>query len=237
MRKLTREDFIKKAKEIHGSKYDYSFVNYINNKTKVTIICHTHGRFEQQPNNHITNQQNCPKCSEVTLTNHNKNQSMGVIDFTKKAKTIHGEKYDYSLVNYINKKTPVIIICEKHGKFSQKPTHHLKKCGCPQCNESKGEQKIKEILETKGIYYIKQKTFPQCKIKNYLPFDFYLPEYNTCIEFDGEQHFKPIKIFGGYERFKKQQQTDEFKNKFCCENNIKLIRISYKEKIEDKLLF
>ena len=237
MKKLTAEEFIVKAKLVHGDRYDYSKVNYVNNKTKVVITCPLHGDYLQQPSNHITNEQKCPKCSELDLDIFNKGQAFSNNEFITKAKLIHKCKYDYSKVQYVNKKTPVIIICDKHGEFLQKPMHHLRKCGCPQCNESKGEQLIKEFLDNKGINYIKQKTFQKCKIVNLLPFDFYLPDYNLCIEYDGEQHFKPIKKFGGVERFKKQQITDKIKTSFCLDNNIGLIRIKFDEKLEEKLLF
>lgn len=231
MKKLTTEEFIEKAKLIHGDTYDYSFVEYINNKTKVNIICHEHGIFQQQPNNHITNKQRCPKCSELILNEFNKSKSSNINEFITKSRLIHGDTYDYSLVNYINKKTKVKIICSKHGVFEQQPKHHLIKSGCPKCRKSKGELLIENILKINNIKYETQKTFDKCKLTNKLPFDFYLPNHNICIEYDGEQHFKPIKVFGGEKRFIKQLETDRIKNNFCLEENINLFRIKYSDDI------
>ena len=125
-------NFIKKSNIKHNNKYDYSKVNYVNNHTKVCIICPEHGEFWQQPNNHFSGN-GCPKCAKV-LTNLKR--TLGVECFIKKSKEIHGDKYDYSKVKYINSKTNVCIICPIHGEFWIAPTHHLKeKRGCPQCNE------------------------------------------------------------------------------------------------------
>jgi len=128
------------------------------------------------------------------------------------------------------------IICKKHGIFEQTPDNHInKKTGCPICNESKGEKEIRIILNNLNIKYIKQKTFNNCKNKRKLPFDFYLTDYNLCIEFDGIQHFKSIEYFGGEKVLKETQKRDLIKNNYCKENNIKLLRIKYNENILKKL--
>jgi len=235
-KRLTSEEFIVKANEIHKNKYDYSLVNYINNKTKIKIICPIHGLFEQKPNNHVTLKQNCMKCSIEINNIFNKKQACTTNEFIKKAINIHGDKYDYSSVKYINKKTKVDIICPIHGIFEQQPNYHLRKSGCQKCSESKGELIITNFLIAEQINFIKQKTFDDCLMKNKLPFDFYLPDYNICIEYDGEQHYKPIKIFGGVDRFIKQQQTDKIKNEYCYNNNIHLFRIKYDMDINLKLI-
>ena len=104
---------------------------------------------------------------------------------------------------------------------------HTQSCGCL---KSKGEQLIIQILIDLNINFITQKTFYDCLNPENtinLKFDFYLPDYNCCIEYDGEQHFKSIKHFGGEEKFQRQQQLDNIKNQYCKNNNIKLIRIPY----------
>lgn len=95
------------------------------------------------------------------------------------------------------------------------------------CKSSKGELKILKFLKTHNIEYIAQKRFDDCKFKQPLPFDFYLPDYNMCIEYDGELHFKEVDYFGGKEQLNLQQKHDNIKNKYCQENNIKLLRIPY----------
>jgi len=234
-KRLTTEEFIQKAKLVHGEKYDYSESKYKTNKYKIIINCFTHGKFEQTPVNHLYNKQACPICANKILIEHNERQKLTNNDFIEKAKAVHGDKYDYSKVCYINKKTKIKIICPEHGEFEQKPEYHLRSCGCPKCNESKGERIISEILNEKGVKYIRNFTFDGCKNVNKLPFDFYLPDYNTCIEYDGEQHFKPIKVFGGEARFKKQQITDKIKTNYCLLNEINLVRIKYDDNIFERL--
>ena len=123
MKKLTTEEFISKAREVHGDKYDYSKVEYVNASTPVCIICPEHGEFMQRPINHL-NGRGCSKCGGTGLTTE---------DFIKKAEAVHGDKYDYSKVVYVNTHTPVCIICPEHGEFLQEPVNHLSGRGCPKC--------------------------------------------------------------------------------------------------------
>jgi hypothetical protein len=117
--------FISKSKQVHGERYDYSKVVYVNAKTKVIIICKEHGDFFQTPSNHLSNF-NCQKCA--------KNFKIDTLAFIEKAKKIHGERYDYSKANYTNANNPILIICKEHGEFNQIPDFHLnRKCNCPKC--------------------------------------------------------------------------------------------------------
>jgi len=225
---LTITEFIEKAKQIHGDKYDYSLVDYKNNRTKIKIICPKHGIFEQTPNSHLSKKTGCPICS--------KNKKLNSIEFIEKAKQIHGDKYDYSLVDYINNRIKIKIICSEHGVFEQRPNSHLsKKTGCPICKSSKGEIEIINYLIKNNIIFESESIILNCKSINVLPFDFYLPEYNIYIEYDGIQHFKPINYFGGKKAFIELKKRDKIKSKYCHDNNIKLIRISYIDNIEEKL--
>lgn len=226
-KKLTSDYFIKKAKEIHGDKYDYSMVNYVNNKSKIEIICKIHGTFTQTPNRHVSKKQGCPSCYG--------NKKSNIIEFTQKANKIHFNKYDYSLVNYENCMTKVDIICNKHGIFKQKPNCHLNGEGCPNCKLSKGEKSVKKLLNDIGVKYIQQHVFDSCKNIKPLPFDFYLPEHNICIEYDGVQHFKPYGWDETGERFRQTIKNDEIKNQYCESNNIGLIRINYSDNVINKL--
>ena len=124
LKKLTTEEFIEKAKEVHGNKYDYSKVEYVNGKTKVCIICPIHGEFWQTPSAHIHQKQGCIYCS---------GRKLNLNSFIEKAKKIHGDKYDYSKVEYVNNNTKVCIVCPEHGEFWQKPVNHLRGNGCPKC--------------------------------------------------------------------------------------------------------
>jgi very-short-patch-repair endonuclease len=221
--KSTTSEFIKKAKEIHKDIYDYSLVDYINCDTKVKIICPEHGIFQQTPEKHLK-KQGCPICCD--------NKKMTNMDFIKKAKKIHKNKYDYSLVNYINNHTNVKIICHKHGEFEQAPTNHLKGEDCPNCKiKSKGEIEIKNILDYLKIEYIQQKKFKDCKNILSLPFDFYLPKHNILIEFDGRQHFNINTKYYTPQITK----NDNIKNNYCIKNSITLLRIKFDEDIKEKI--
>jgi len=226
----TTNDFINKANEIHDNEYDYSLVKYIDSKTKIKIICKKHGIFEQTPNNHIYKKSKCPKCNV-------ENKRLTLEEFIEKSKSIHGNKYDYSFVNYKNNITKVKIKCNKCNKiFFQTPnSHYVKKQGCPTCKESVGEKNICSLLNDKNIKYIRQYTFDDCRDKYKLPFDFYLPDFNVCIEFDGKQHYEPIEYWGGENNFELIKKHDFLKNNYCKNKNITLIRIKYDKKINMEL--
>ena len=108
---------------MHGNKYSYENVNYVNSHTLVNITCKIHGGFMQSPTNHLQGK-GCPKCA-------NKNVTSG--EFIEKARKVHGNKYDYSKVNYVDNSTKVCIICPEHGEFWQTPNDHLNGCGCSIC--------------------------------------------------------------------------------------------------------
>lgn len=230
--KLSLSDILFKFKEIHFNKYDYSLVEYINFNTKVKIICNLHGVFEVTPKNHILRKSGCPKCAIIYKANKLKSNQIDVIN---QSKLIHNNKYDYSLVDYINTKEKIKIICPTHGIFEQAPVHHLRGIGCPHCNDSKGELIVKTFLEYNNISYIRNKIFDDCFDLSKLKFDFYLPEHNIVIEYDGMQHYKSINAFGGETEFINIQRRDRIKNEYCIRKSIEMIRIKYNENINNKL--
>lgn len=145
------DSFINKAILLHGDKYDYSLANYEKAKTKVKIICKKHGIFEQRPSMHMKGQ-GCPKCFSLK---GNKNQ------FIKKAVKIHGNKYNYSLVEYKDSRTKVTIICPIHKEFNQRPSSHINGQGCPRCTDRgkmTTEDFIKKANEVHGNKYDYSKT-------------------------------------------------------------------------------
>jgi very-short-patch-repair endonuclease len=129
MKKKTKESFIEESKFVHGDKYDYSKVEYVNARTKVCIICPEHGEFWQRPADHVRGI-GCPKCKVDKITSARR---LSTNEFIEKSKNIHGNKYDYSKVEYVNAKTKVCIICPEHGEFWQTPSHHLLGQGCIKC--------------------------------------------------------------------------------------------------------
>lgn len=124
-KKLTTEQFIEKARLVHGDKYDYSKSVYGGKDKKVCIICPEHGEFWQTPHNHCHGQ-NCPLCAIKDKTGNTN-------IFIAKARTIHGDKYDYSKVEYVDARTKVRIVCPIHGEFLQRPDIHLSGSICPVC--------------------------------------------------------------------------------------------------------
>ena len=226
------EKFIKNANDIHKNKYNYKLVEYINTDTKVKIICPIHGRFEQSPHSHLRGRE-CFECGKEKISKANRST---VEEFIVKSRSVHKNKYDYTLVEYINNYTDVKITCPIHGEFKQRPNNHLSGAGCNICsNSSNGEKKVKKYLKNNKIQFIPQYKFDNCIDKRKLPFDFYLPDLNTLIEYDGIQHFQVVKHFRGEIGFKKRQLHDRIKNNYCIENDIKLIRIKYDENIEERL--
>ena len=131
------EEFINKARKVHGDKYDYSLVEYVRAIDKVVIVCNKHGEFLQTPNNHLA-KHGCPRCSVENTSNLQRHTLEQFID---KSKSIHGDLYDYSLVEYIKNNSKVKIVCKEHGVFEQTPQVHCSnKAGCPSCGIRKNSQ-------------------------------------------------------------------------------------------------
>lgn len=135
--KLTNEVFIERAKEVHGDRFDYSLIDYKNNKTKVKIVCKEHGPFLQNPGNHL-NGFGCSRCS-----GNDKKDTKYIIE---EAKNIYRDRYDYSQIEYINSKTKIKVGCKKHGIFEQTPPEFLKGRGCPRCSPT-GKRTTEDFIE------------------------------------------------------------------------------------------
>lgn len=120
-------------------------------------------------------------------------------------------------------------------EWMQKPIYLLHSLGCPKCNSSYGEKTICKWLDNNDIQYVREMRFPDCRDIKPLPFDFYLPEYNKCIEYDGEQHFKPKAFFGGEDSFQVTTKHDKIKNEYCKINGISLLRIPYYKNVGEEL--
>jgi Zn finger protein HypA/HybF involved in hydrogenase expression len=280
------EKFIKKANTRHGNKYDYSKVEYINSKSKVTIICPEHGEFYQPPGKHVFGW-GCKKCG---INKRAKFRTKNTTTFIEEANKVHNFKFDYSEVKYINGKKKVNIKCKKGHEFEQTPNSHLRGIGCPICKGNKiritqnefierllnvhhdlydfskvqyktfrekvnvvckehGDFKIKaaSLLEGQGcpkckywkseskLYKRILKTFPNEIIKRQgspswlgkQKFDIYFMEHNIAIEYNGQQHYEPVEIFGGKNRYIKQIEQDLDKMKKSIANNCLLFVIPY----------
>lgn len=222
---LGKDNFIKKARKIHGDKYDYSKVDYYNNHSKITIICPEHGEFVQTANEHLVGR-GCPICGKEK----SKKKKHTTEQFIAKAKKVHGDRYDYSKTQYKGYYEKVCITCPKHGDFWQTPARHLGGNRCPNCQSSRGEEKIVLFCQEHDIDY-------QCQfavdIKDVdkthrLLYDFYIPKYNLLIEYQGEPHYRFIKHFHKtQEKFKYRQHMDFLKFQYALENGYNFIPIPY----------
>jgi len=220
------QQFIEKAIQIHGDRYDYSKSNYISIDDEITIICKIHGEFSQVSYSHITGK-GCKKCGIIRRANIRKSNTD---DFVKKAIKIHGVKYDYSKSEYINSNTKIIIICKKHGEFLQQPNNHINSgYGCVFCL-NKTEGKLCKRLKLTYPSLITQFKQDWCKKIRYLPFDFCIPEHKIIIELDGRQHFQQVRNWSSPEE---QQDNDKFKEKCANENGYSVIRLLQEDVYDD----
>jgi very-short-patch-repair endonuclease len=214
--KPTTEEWIKTAKEKHGDKYDYSKSVYWAAHRSITIICKDHGEFKITPSSHITKGHGCKRCSNrVRYTTD---------EWKEEAIKIHNNLYDYSKVNFTRGTDCVTIICKKHGEFNQQANCHLMGTGCSLC-KNKTESKLFAWLKAEYPTIQTQKTFNWCVSEETgakYRFDFVIPELNTIIELDGDQHFKKVWKWGDPEV---TQQRDVWKMKKAIENKFRIVRL------------
>lgn len=162
-KKKTAEEFIADAIAVHGDRYDYSSTQYTLSTNKVAIICKLHGEFIQTAKDHIGKKAGCPECANVK---NRENVRSNTEEFINKCLEVHGNKYDYSKVNYTHSKNPVVIICPIHGEFEQTPNVHLKGCHCPACasiakslaSRKTQEDYIEDAIDIHGGVYNYDKT-------------------------------------------------------------------------------
>jgi len=229
--KSNTEDFIIKSNVKHNNKYDYTLVEYINCKSKVSILCKEHGVFTQTPSNHLKGV-GCSKCSNKS--------SPTITEFIVNANKVHNNLYNYDNVNYINCKTKVDIVCQRHGIFKQTPNSHLRGSGCQKCKNSKGESLIEKYLILNSIIYETQFKFNDLRYKNKLKFDFVIYDSNKKIkfllEYNGQQHYFFRGQFGMKEHvFNEIILRDKMKIDYCIKNGIDIHIIKYDDDINSRL--
>ena len=233
-KKLTTEEFIRRATEVHGDKYIYDNVIYRGIHVKVEIICPIHGIFYQEPNKHINQQQGCPKCNGGVQSSKE--------DFVNKAYRIHGNKYSYENFIYVNKYTKGEIHCKACSKnFSQTPDNHINsRNGCPFCRQSRMEKYVERYLlgnKISFIYQANKNTLEWLKTKRgSFSLDFFFPQFNMAIECQGEQHFN-IRENGIFTEnvVIKTKERDKEKLRRCVEHGIIIEYINYNEDVIHKL--
>lgn len=201
LQRSTTEEFIKKSIKLYNHKYDYSEVNYIDNHTKVNIICNEHGEFQITPAGHFRCNGGCIKCKYIYLSNHSRSS---IKEFIEKSNKIHNNRYDYSKVEYINRKKKIIITCNEHGDFEIQPYVHIsiqKKQGCPSCQSHKtySQNQIKwlnfiQIFYNNNIQHAEnggEFCIPETNYKA----DGYCKETNTIYEYHGDYWHGNPKIY------------------------------------------
>ena len=218
-------DEIKQAFELEG--YILLSTEYINNSSQLEYIC-------PKGHKHSTNWDNfkqgrrCPECGIETVKSKLK------LSYDEVKQGFEKEGYILLSTKYIKNTSKLKVQCPKGHEYEVSWGHFNEGKRCPVCNSSKGEKRISLFLKENNINYEVQKLFKECSYKRMLPFDFYLPDHNICIEYDGQQHYDIIDFSGknqkrAEEQFKQTQKKDNIKTQYCLDNNIKLIRIPYWE--------
>lgn len=227
----TNSEFIDRCKQ-HYPNYDYSNTLYITRDKPVEVRCPIHNHIWTPLAFNLENgSAMCSKCkSDLYKKLFTKSQE----EFINKCRDIHNNEYDYSKVKYTGADNKITIICPKHGEFQQIAGNHIRGTGCPKCHRSLGENKIINYLEKYQIPFKDQYKIIYLNNKKFF-IDFYLPNYNTFIEYNGEQHYIPVERFGGQVKFEQQQKRDEYVRQYCKENNINLLEIKYDENVEEVL--
>lgn len=207
--------------------------DYIDTKHYVFVECNNNHIFKTKINS-LRNGRRCKACATI------KNAERQRIPYEKQKEFV--ESFGYELISqkedYTNVHDKYIFKCDKGHVYKANFSDFQQGCRCSICKISKGEAKVESVLKKYNIDYILQYKFDDCKFYNKLPFDFYIPSMNTCIEYDGKQHFQYVHSWGGYDEFINRLIRDSIKNIYCRENKIKLIRIPYYEfeNIEEILL-
>ncbi len=222
----TTDQFIERARKIHGDRYDYSRVNYQGILSKITIVCPKHGPFLMKPARHLSGR-GCRKCAFNRI---GRERRLSFWDFVERVISVHGpNRYEYELQDFVNMHSKIPIRCPKHGLFRQSVATHLKGTGCPKCIQSNGEQRVRETLTALGTNFGEQVRFANCRAKRPLPFDFFVPSHRLLIEFDGRQHYDNSELWGGDEKLEETHRHDAIKNRFAAKHDYRLLRIPYWE--------
>jgi hypothetical protein len=229
MRKKTHKEYVE---ELQNKNLNFEVVElYINAKTKIMHRCSICKHEWLITPNHILHGKGCPECSKIRKSYL---QAKTHEEYVSELQNINLNIY--VIDKYKNDKSKLLHKCKVCGcEWFAKPNDILRGCGCPKCNQSHGEQAVQQWLEKHQIIFTPQHRFNDCRDKYPLPFDFYLPQHNICIEYNGKQHYEPVDYFGGQDAFEVRQYHDQIKQYYCQKNNISLIIISYLQDIEEEL--
>lgn len=225
----THEQYVKEVNNINSNIVVIG--QYSGNRTNILHMCAVDGyTWEALPGN-ILKGSGCPVCALERQKIH-------------RTKTHEDYVEEVAIINpnievieqYIGAERKILHKCKVDShEWLALPSNILSGHGCPKCNASRGEREISNYLSKNNIVNIPQYTFDDCRNKKLLPFDFYLPVYNTCIEYDGEQHYKPVDYFGGESGLQQRKNNDAIKTTYCISNGVKLLRIRYDQNVNVEL--
>lgn len=220
----TFEQYVKELHEINPNVVCIG--KYKNKATRTEHKCLVDGYIWDTIPSYLLSGRGCPKCAnQLPITNK---------IFRERIQEINPDIEVIS--DYINAKTPMAFRCKVcNNVWETTPDSIMMGSGCPVCKESHGEREIRNWLKDHHIRFESQKKFDGCKRERELPFDFYVPDYNTVIEYDGAQHYRPVDYFGGEAAFKLLQERDRIKTAFCEESNIGLLRIPYNKDVKTEM--
>ena len=238
---LNRRNSLKRVEEIirqkSGGEFEY-ISGYVNSKSKVKLKHLRCGRTIAKPFSAFYDGITC-SCEKT---------NRDIVDFKSNGDRIqckadfqrYIDKYvtgEYVIIGkYVKSTKPILLKHVECGNLTEISPHNFKNgVRCDKCKSYKGELKIRDLLLKKGVFFEEQVRFSDCRLKKPLVFDFFLPIHNILIEFDGEQHIRPIERWGGEKAFQLQRKRDEIKNNYCKNNGITLVRIGYYENIEQKI--
>lgn len=230
-RRKSNDEFIQEIINLYKGEYIPLEEYGKNSKEKILFKHSICGNVWKISPSNILKGRGCPECFNKRKGVSQKNTTE---NFSKIVEQESNGKY-VLLGEYVNAKTKVSIkhlVCETILEMTPDKFKQGQRCRCS--NLSKGEMQITEFLNNKSIFFKFQKTFPNCRNKKELLFDFYLPEYNLCVEYHGEQHYSPIDFAGkgvswAKKEFLKNTKRDKIKEKYCKDNKIPLIIIPYWE--------
>ena len=206
---------------VESQGYELISEEYINCDTKLIMKCPRGHKCAISWSNFRSGKR-CRICRQIESSNRQKLSYKNVKEY------IESQGYELISDNYINNREKILLKCPEGHEFYVRLDLFKVGTRCPQCNvKSHGQKEIENILNKYNIDFNIEYKFDKCRFKYALPFDFYLSDYNICIEFDGRQHYEIVKHFGGLNGFIETKIRDTVKTEYCKNNNIKLIRIPY----------
>ena len=226
-KKITKmhDDYLQECRD---KGYDLPIEDYVNSGTKIKHKCLKGHTYKQTPNHHLQGN-GCPICANIKKSNEFLKSSKKYIQECK------DKGYNLPIEDYKGNKTKIKHKCNKGHIYLQTPSDHLQSIGCPICKESHGERFIRNYLDKNNIKYIPQKRFKDLNDNKPLSYDFYLPDYNMLIEYQGKQHYEECSYFGGKEKFKNQQYHDKLKREYAKKNHYRLLELHYSLDSQDKV--